>query len=311
MQGFNKTRYNKENKTLQGLFAVFKRLFLFLTLLLSPLYSSYTLQSTYMYENHTLMASTLFPEIQDDFKLLQIEEHKTMFRLRSDEIVERFGEHGITVEANDERYVTFIKRSPVDTEALEQALHDYFVEKLPGLVIRTVSVQPRSYTKALPEHYNVKIAPKTFHRNSGSFYIVSSDNKKYFFNFHIDADITYLLARKDLARKELLSPFNTLQKVEPFNRIRALPLTSLDAERLRMRHPIKAGRTILVRNTETLPQVRRNQRVHVTVKSAAVEIQFTANALQDGALHDIISIEKSDGRRLRAKVIGLNQVEIQ
>ena len=290
---------------------MFKRLYLLLTLLFAPLYCAHTLQPSYMYETHTVMASTLFPDIEKDFKLFEIDAHKTMLRLRSDEIVERFDEQGITVDANSERYVTFIKRSPVDTAKLEQMLYDYFVEKLPGIIIHSLSVHPRAYTKSLPEHYNVKIAPKTFHRNSGSFYIVSHENKKYFFNFKINAEITYLLARQNLSRKELLTPFNTLKKVEPFQRVRALPLTSLESQRLRLRHPIKAGRIILMRNTEALPQVRRNQRVHVTVKSAAVEIQFTANALQDGALHDIISIEKSDGRRLRAKVIGLNQVEIE
>ena len=47
------------------------------------------------------------------------------------------------------------------------------------------------------------------------------------------------------------------------------------------------------------------------MKNGAVLIEFAAIALEDGALHDIIAIRKADGQRIKAKVTGLNHVDIQ
>jgi flagella basal body P-ring formation protein FlgA len=40
-------------------------------------------------------------------------------------------------------------------------------------------------------------------------------------------------------------------------------------------------------------------------------ITFSAKALQDGKVNDIIKVQKSDGKRLKVKVIGKNRAEMR
>ncbi len=74
---------------------------------------------------------------------------------------------------------------------------------------------------------------------------------------------------------------------------------------------MKAGDVIEARFVEPMPMVLREGSVTVTLTEGNVLIQFHAIALQDGAFHDIISIQKPDGTRLKAKVVGENKVEIE
>jgi flagella basal body P-ring formation protein FlgA len=47
------------------------------------------------------------------------------------------------------------------------------------------------------------------------------------------------------------------------------------------------------------------------MQSGTVIVEFSAVASQDGSKNDIISIQKKDGRRIKARVIAPGRVEIQ
>jgi len=51
--------------------------------------------------------------------------------------------------------------------------------------------------------------------------------------------------------------------------------------------------------------------VNVNFTDSGLSISFSARALQNGKLHDIITIEKRDKTKLRVRVIGKNRVEMQ
>jgi len=51
--------------------------------------------------------------------------------------------------------------------------------------------------------------------------------------------------------------------------------------------------------------------VSVVLKKSFLEIDMSAKALQAGALNDIILIQNKHGKKLRAKVVGKNLVEIE
>jgi flagella basal body P-ring formation protein FlgA len=68
---------------------------------------------------------------------------------------------------------------------------------------------------------------------------------------------------------------------------------------------------LTLRNIETIPLVLKNTPVTVELQNGAVIIEFEATATQEGLLYDIITIQKNDGKRAKAKVIGENRVELQ
>ena len=80
---------------------------------------------------------------------------------------------------------------------------------------------------------------------------------------------------------------------------------------IQTKHHIKQNSIITMRDVEALNIVRKNSNVSVSLSSEGISITFSAKALQDGKLNDIITIQKQNKKRLKAKVVGKNRVEIR
>ena len=65
------------------------------------------------------------------------------------------------------------------------------------------------------------------------------------------------------------------------------------------------------RNSDEYSIIRRNSTVSASLENENIFINFTAKALQDGKLNDIITIQKSDGKKFKAIVIGKGKVGIR
>ena len=68
---------------------------------------------------------------------------------------------------------------------------------------------------------------------------------------------------------------------------------------------------ITTKDIEDLNLVKRGSNVSVTFFDKNINISFSAKALQNGKLNDIITVQKNDQKKLKAKVIEKNRVEIQ
>lgn len=282
-----------------------------LFLFILPLQAKYLLKESYYYSDHTISARDLFPELKNDFTLFEIPEHDTRYRLKATLLSDSFTTHGVTIDTSEVRYVNFIKKSLIDTSAIAKKLAEYYQEHYPTLVIEKVTVSPRSYTPELPEAFDVIIAPKSYRRNNGTFHLKSPDYRRFFFDYEIKARITVIESARRIERKERLGNYNTRERTMLFYGFATPPLMQLDLNRYRSRHAIKSARIITQRSIEPLPIIQRNARVSVNYKNSDVVIEFSAKALQDGAKDDIISIQKDDGRRLKAKVLGPGRVEMR
>ncbi|MDP1784753.1 MAG: flagellar basal body P-ring formation chaperone FlgA, partial [Sulfuricurvum sp.] len=120
-----------------------------------------------------------------------------------------------------------------------------------------------------------------------------------------------LHTRQKIDRKEILSSANSTLKLITFTAFRGKPLITLPQQAHRFRLSLRENSPILDQNLEPLPLVLRGSKVSVQVQNESVIVEFIGTATQEGALYDIITIEKSDKRRAKAKVIGENRVELQ
>lgn len=281
-----------------------------LTLLASALFGTYELRSSYRVEHDTVKSTTLFPTLDKEFELFSIPPSKTKKRISSSEIVNAFARHGITVKNARTRYIDFLRDSPIDVAPLEAFIAQKYLARYPTLQIKKITVTPRVYTPKLPADYTAVLSSKTFRSDEGTFYVQSPQSAKLFFDYRIDAVVGVIHAKHTLGRKEELNALNTLMRELPFSSVKSHPLTSLEKP-YRLKHKVKADSPISQRDVENTPLVKRGKNITVEIKSAGVLIQFSAIALQDGGLHDIISVQKPDGQRIKAKVTGLNRVEIQ
>ena len=170
---------------------------------------------------------------------------------------------------------------------------------------------PRGYIESLTDTYIVKIQRDNHLSRSGTLYVKTTDNKKIFFDYQVEAEVSVYIARKKIKRENELSLVNCKKKSIILDKFDAMPIQKLQQSMFQSKHQIREGTVITARDIEQLSIVKRDSIVSVILDEKNIAISFGAKALQDGKLDDTITIQKNNKQRLKAKVIGKNRVEIQ
>ncbi|MDD2829570.1 MAG: flagellar basal body P-ring formation chaperone FlgA [Sulfuricurvum sp.] len=269
------------------------------------------LQSNYFFDSPTIMSHALDPKCPKNFELLRIPEGESVFRVNAQVILKSFELEGCEIENNTIHTVTFTKQSSTDLKELEKQVERFFKAQYPTIQIESIHIFPHGYIDSLNKTAKAIFEPNASMKSKGVFYVQDSHGLRRYFDFSIEATLSILHTSKKVSRKEILSLNNVLIKTIPFKSFQGKPIISLNNESQRFRASLKENTPILDRNIEPLPLVFKDSKVSVVVRNETVEVEFIATATQEGALYDIITIEKSDGKRGRAKIIGENQVELQ
>lgn len=277
----------------------------------SVMAESLTLEQNYTYDNAVIHAKDLFKELPVDFELLRIPNDKTHYRINSQIIVKSFELHGITVDSSKVRYVNFTKESRIDVTPFKQQLTSALKERYPTMVVDEILITPRGYHQSIPAGAKAIFEPKFFQSAKGTFYILDGQSVRQYLDYTITARIDVLHTTQKVSRKESLSGFNTRLVSVPFDVFKDTPLTKMPANSYRFRSSLKENTLLTERNIEAVPLVLRGEKIVVVIHNGNVVVEFGATATQEGGLYDMITIQKSDGKRVKAKVIGDKRVELQ
>ncbi len=284
---------------------------LLISIIIATVIHALELKPAYIFTDHNITSQTLFPQIDQKFSVIRVPEHKTRIKVPVAKISTKFASKGFKLDTAGMRRITFIKKSPIDTSVMETKIAAKYQKRYQGIDIKALLVVPRSYTEKLPATYQMELNPKSMEQSDGTFYIRTPDNRKIFFDYFIDANVNVLHAKQDIGQNTELTAFNTFAKTITFNELKGTPITTLTSNPYRTKYKIRANTMIDMSDLEPSPLVKKGQNIHVSMKTGLVLIEFAAVALEDGGLHDIISIRKTDGQKIKAKVTGSNRVEIQ
>lgn len=273
--------------------------------------NGYDLAENYEYVNHTIYSNDLVPDIPKKFELLQIPTDKTQYRIDAQVIAKTFELNGFILDISKTRYVNFTRHSPVDFTPIKQQLSDLLREKYPSIHIEGITITPRGYLASLGKETRGVFDSRFYQNAGGTFYILDREGLRHYLDYAVNASLDVLHTNQKVLRKENLNNSNTQLQNIPFKSFRDTPLTALPDHPSRFRSTIKASQLLTVRNVEEIPLVLKNAQVIVEVQNESVIVEFGATATQEGLLYDIITIQKSDGKRVKAKVIGENRVELQ
>lgn len=273
--------------------------------------NAYELAENYAYDNQIIYSNDLVPDIPKKFEILQIPSDKTQYRINAQVIAKTFELNGFTLDISKTRYVNFTRHSPIDLTPIKQQLSNMFREKYPSIRIDEITITPRGYLSYLGKESRGVFDQRFYQNATGTFYILDRDGLRHYLDYTIIASIGVLHTNQKVLRKENLSGANTILKTIPFQSFRDTPLTFIPDHPSRFRSSLKASQLLTVRNIEEIPLVLKNAQVTVEVQNESVIVEFGATATQEGALYDIITIQKNDGKRVKAKVIGENRVELQ
>ncbi len=286
-----------------------KTLFILLFCLISLQGSS--LQKEYFFTSHNITAKFLLKDSNNITQIFTIDKNKTHYKISSKKLLILLSKKGILVKKPKFSYITFNKKSPINTSSLKNRLKEFYTQNLESIEIHNINIHPRVYIDALPLHFSFHINSKNFKHASSTFYITTQKKKRIFFDYTIDASLHVIKSQHILERKEGLNAFNTKKSRIKFTKIRSKPLVHVRKNAYALKHKIKENEVIYMRDVRAFPIIKKGSRVIMYIKEGTLELQSSATAIQDGVLYDMITIEKNDGSRLKAKVIGINKVQMQ
>ncbi|MDD2267125.1 flagellar basal body P-ring formation chaperone FlgA [Sulfuricurvum sp.] len=273
--------------------------------------SAYELSENYEFTDYTVYSDDLVPNIPKKFEILQIPADKNQYRIDAQIIAKTFELNGFELNISKTRYINFTRHSPIDFTPIKQQLAQMLTEFYPTIHIQEIIITPRGYLAKLGKNVHGEFDKRFYQNATGTFYILDNEGLRHYLDYTVNATLGVLHTNQKVSRKESLNGFNTLLKTIPFQSFKDKPLTALPAHPSRFRSSLKPMQLLTLRNIEEIPLVLKNTPVTVELQNGAVVIEFEATATQEGLLYDIITIQKNDGKRAKAKVIGENRVELQ
>ena len=289
---------------------MFIKLILLTCLSLTSLFSG-IIETNYYTKNHDVNLSLLIPSISKDIRLTQIDSSKYSKKMKSKELVNLLLLHGFKGFIPKGKYVTFTKKSPVDTLVIKEWLKNLYEKKYKGIEIHSIFVNPRGYLEKLPKEYTVGIQSKSHLKNSGVVYIKSKSHRQIFFNYAIKAKVTVYTARKKIKMNEELFNRNCVKNSIMLDTFKALPVEDIQKAQFQSKHNIKKDAVITIRDVTGLFLVKRGSKVTVSLNNANMDISFIAEANQNGRYGESIYVTSTKGKKNRAVVTGRNKVEIR
>ena len=165
--------------------------------------------------------------------------------------------------------------------------------------------------ESLPDEYIINIQSKNSLFNYGTLYIKTKQQKKIFFDYTISANVDVYVAKNNIKRGTELSAVNCTKKSIILDRFRATPLQNLKNGAVQTKTSIKLGKVITLRDIRKLSIVKRGSYVTIILDGQGMILSFSAKAQNEGRLGDIITVQKSDGKKLKVRVTGRNMAEVQ
>lgn len=272
---------------------------------------SYELHSVYYVNSKNITLQDIVPHAKENVELYKISKNKHAKKIKADKLIVQLNKHGINSLESSSRYIRFILQSPIDTSKIESSLLSRYKENYPNMKINSIQVVPRAYVKSLPDNYKISLHKKFFLSKEGTLNIKTLDNKKLFFDYIVDADLYVYISRENIHKGDRISPFNTTKKSVVFDKFRALPINTSYLNVSQAKRNLKTNKVLTLRDIQSLDLVKKNSNVNVSINDGTINISFSAKALQNGKLNDIITVQKSNRQRLRAKVIGKDRVELK
>ncbi len=283
------------------------RIAVFLSLLYGSLYAQY-LQKKYFVLGNDINLSVITNDPKNDGVIYSFQRNRHIKRVRTKDLLKLLQQNGYRHFKAKTSYVTFFKLSGIDTTPLKKKLEKVYKEHYPMIDIRSIHIIPKNHLEFLPKSFAFKIRPKSVLLARSTFSI-KSERKQFFFEYFIDADVYVYKAKRKIHKGEVLSGRNLKKVYVKLDKFRALPVQNYVG--YQAKHHINEGKIITKRDIERLDLVRRGEFVSVVLKDSGLEISFNAKALQAGGLHDIILIQNTHGKKIKAKVIGKNLVEVE
>lgn len=289
---------------------MFKKI-VFISLILSNLYAENVLKDVYYVDTRNVTFSSIVFDAKNDFDIVTIDSSRYSQKIKTKDLIKLLNKHGYENYSSKSNYINFILKSPIDTSYIEQKIKSYYLSKYENIDIKNVFIKPRGYITSLPENYVVNIRNNDFLSSKGTINIKTKENKKVFFDYFITANVDIYTSRDIIKKETRLSLSNCVKKSVQLDTFRDKPLQNIETASLQSKRYIPKDMILTIRDIEALEVIKRDSMININLHKDGIAITFSAKALQDGKVNDIINVQNSSGKILKARVTGSGTAEIE
>jgi len=283
----------------------------FLLLFSIHLLANQQLKSNYFILNNYVLLSDVLKNPKKDSKLYEIDKERHSKRIKSRDLLKKLSNLGYSDIVSTHNYIQFTQKSPINVDEIKLYILNQYNKKYLHILIKDIQVNPRSYLYTLPKNYTIAIGKKAHLRDKGVVYLKTSDNKKIFFNYILNAKVTVIKSKNEIRRGHELSNLNTKKESIILEKFRDMPLQKLEKSTLQAKIKIKADSVLTLRDVTGLNLIKRGSDVHVSIIDRNMAVSFMARAYQNGKYGDTITVINKSGKKVKVLVTGKNIAEIR
>ncbi len=269
------------------------------------------LKNIYFTDTNEINISHIIDDVTDDKILYKIDSDRYTKRVSSKVLIKKLASYGYKDIKSKHSYINLSKKSPIDTSKISQFVKKYYKDNYENIDIRKIQIYSRGYVESIPQEYIINIKRKNYLSRKGMLSIKTSKNKKIFFNYTIDARVPIYLTRTKVKKDSELSALNTKKKSIILDKFQSKPIQTVSTGTIQSKYNLRENKILTYRNTESLDVVRKNSYINVSLSNSNMNISCSAKALQSGKIGDTITVEKSDKKRLKVKIVAKNRAEIR
>jgi flagella basal body P-ring formation protein FlgA len=268
------------------------------------------LKEIYYVDTHDINLSTIVLDSKEDTKLFDIPINKHSLRLKARYVKKRLNELGYKDYEVSSSYINFKMRSPIDMSDVKKAVIEFYEKNYEIIDIKDVQIQPRNYIETLPNDYSIHLQSRNYLDNNGIVSIKTLKNRKIFFDYVINANLPIYITKDKIKKDTPISAINVIKKSIILDKLRAKPIQDATSGSYQSKYNIAKDKVLTDKNLETLSIIKRGSNVNVAFKNNGINISFSAQAMQEGKMGDIITVQNKQKKRFRVKVIGKNKTEM-
>jgi len=275
------------------------------------LYANTEMEDTYYVDDRTISSSIVTKDAKNSFTILSIDKNSHTQKIKTKDLIKLLSDHGYKNYHSKRSYINFILKSPIDISLIKLKLKEYYEKNYETIDIQDISIEPRGHVTALPKDYIVNIESRDFLSKNGIINIKTAENKKIFFNYNIKATVTVYISTDIIKKEAQISALNYIKKSVVLDKFRAKPAQNIDYSSIQAKRHIPKDTILTHNDIELLDVVKKDSMVNINMSKDGMNIIFSAKALQDAKVDDIIKVQNSNGKILKAKITGSNTAELE
>ncbi len=274
--------------------------------------ASVELKPSYRIDSFVVTLKTLGIS-ESNTTVLNLPKNRDLWRVPAFEIEKRLKELGYDTVSASMSLITFKKIPQVDFSALHKIIRTKYESHYPTLKIESLSIEPtgsmRESFKMKPE-CTLRLPESALRKRSGTF-VVRCGKKRHYFRYDMEAAILVYKANHQIKKDKIIDSKSAKAEYVTFEKLFAPPVTDIGNGRYIARQNIPVNRILTEANLSPMPAVLKGNRVRCFYKEGALQIEFDAEALQNGDIGDTVSIRKGGGKILKGRVVEKNMVELK